>query len=148
MAVERRSVGLGKRIVFRGRDLRADDVERIQGLVDRHPQETRQDIARRVSRIFGWREPSGKWAVSACRLLLARLERRGAIRLPAPHRRGNFFERRRAATQSADDAAALVVMGATPGVLEGGAPLEVRPILPVERGAWRRDMARWHYLGD
>lgn len=148
MAGERRRVGFGKRIVFRGRDFGADNVERIQGIVDRHREETRQDIARRVSRIFGWREPSGKWAVSSCRLLLARLERRGAITLPAPRRRGNFFERRRAATESAGDAAALVVAGATPGVWEVGAPLEVRPILPVERGAWRRDMARWHYLGD
>jgi hypothetical protein len=139
---------LGKRIVFRGRDLGADDVERIQGTVDRHREETRQDIARRVSRLFGWREPSGKWAVSACRLLLARLERRGTITLPAPRRRGNFFERRRAATESADDAAAVVVTGATPGVVEVGAPLQVRPVLSVERSAWRRDMARWHYLGD
>lgn len=38
--------------------------------------------------------------------------------------------------------------GATPEVVEGGAPLEVRPVRPVERSAWRRDMARWHYLGD
>jgi len=145
VAVEGSSRRLRKRIVFRGRELRAEDIERIQGFVGRHPEETRQDIAQRVSRSFGWREPSGRWAVSACRLLLTRLERRGAIELPAPRRRGNFFERRRA-VPTAEDAAAGT--GAAPGVWERGAPLEVRPIRPVERSAWRQDMARWHYLGD
>lgn len=141
MAVEGRE-GVRKRIVFRGRELPAEDIERIQGFVGRHPEETRQDIAQRVSRSFGWRDASGKWAVSACRLLLIRLERRGAIKLPPPRRRGNFFERRRAAPLTAGDAAAVT------GVWEMGAPLEVRPIRPGERSAWRQDMARWHYLGD
>lgn len=35
-----------------------------------------------------------------------------------------------------------------PGMGEMGAALEVRPIRPVERSAWRQGMARWHYLGD
>lgn len=144
MAAERRRGGLRKRIVFRGRELGAEDIERIRGLVDRHAQETRQDMARRASRIFGWREPSGKWAVSSCRLLLARLERQGLITLPAPRRKGNFFERRRAAAPAADEGAALAMTG----VVTMGAPLEVRPVLAGERQAWRQDMARWHYLGD
>jgi len=148
VAVERRRGGLGKRIVFRGRELGGDDVERIRGIVDRHRQETRQDIARRVSRRFGWREPSGKWAVSSCRLLLARLERWGTITLPPPRRRGNFFAHRRAAAEWAADAAGVLVTDATPGGWEVGVPLEVRPVLPGERNTWRRDMMRWHYLGD
>ena len=145
MSGERARVGLGKRIVFRGRDLDRQDVERIRGVVDRHREETRQDLARRVSRTFGWRDSSGKWAVDSCRLLLVRLERRGLIALPAPRRKGNFFERRRAVAEPAHDSGQAV---AAPGVVEVGAPLLVRPILPVERSAWRLDMARRHYLGD
>ena len=141
---ERKGSGSGRRIVFRGAELRAEDVERIRGLVARHAQETRQDIARRASRLFGWREPSGKWAVSSCRLLLARLEGRQLITLPAPRRKGNFFERRRAALPSVDEGPATAVSG----VAARGAPLEVRPVRAGERQAWRQDMARWHYLGD
>jgi len=141
-------VGFGKRIVFRGRNLGAEDVERIQHIVDRHREETRQDIAQRVSRRFGWREPGGKWAVSSCRLLLARLERRALITLPAPRRKGNFFERRRAVAEFAQDAKLLGETGAAAEPGEVDAPLEVRPVLPGERNAWRQDMARWHYLGD
>jgi len=137
VAAERRRVGFGKRIVFRGRNLGADDVERIQHIVDRHPEETRQDIAQRVSRRFGWREPGGKWAVSSCRLLLARLERRGLITLPAPRRKGNFFERRRVAAESVPDAELLEGTGAAAELVEVDAPLEVRPVLPGERNAWR-----------
>ena len=141
-------MGFGKRIVFRGRNVGADDVERIQHIVDRHHEESRQDIAQRVSRRFGWREPGGKWAVSSCRLLLARLERRALITLPAPRRKGNFFERRRAAGESAQDAELLEGTGSAAELVEVDAPLEVRPVLPDERHAWRQDMARWHYLGD
>ena len=148
MAAERRRVGFGKRIVFRGRNLGADDVERIQCIVDRHREETRQEIAQRVSRRFGWREPGGKWAVSSCRLLLVRLERRALITLPAPRRTGNFFERRRAAAESAPQAGLVAETSAAAELVEVDAPLEVRPLLPGERDAWRQDMARWHYLGD
>lgn len=148
MAVVRRRAGFGKRIVFRGRSLGWDDVVRIQRIVDRHPEETRQAIAQRVSRSFGWREPSGKWAVSSCRLLLGRLERQAVITLPAPRRRGNFFERRLAAAPSAPEAEPNAASGAAAELVEVGASLEVRPVLAVERGAWRRDMVRWHYLGD
>jgi len=148
VATERRRVGFGKRIVFRGRNLGADDIERIQRIADGHREETRQDIAQRVSRRFGWREPSGKWAVSSCRLLLARLERRALITLPAPRRKGNFFERRRAAAACAQEAGLLADTGAAAELAEVDAPLEVRPVLPGERSAWRQDMARGHYLGD
>jgi len=78
---------------------------------------------------------------------LVRLERRGWITLPAPRRAGNFFERRRAADPT-HDAGTVVGTGATPALAGVGAPLVVRPLLPIERSTWRRDMARWHYLGD
>jgi len=149
VAAERRRVGVRTRIVFRGRDLGEDDFQRIRGVVDRHAEETRQDIAQRVSRLFGWREPSGRWAVSSCRLLLARMERRGLITLPTRRRKGNFYDRRRvAAEMDRDVAPAVVADGAMAERADVGAQLEVRPILPAERLAWRRDMARWHYLGD
>ena len=70
------------------------------------------------------------------------------ITLPAPRRKGNFFERRRAAAEFPQDTGRLAETGAAAELVEVDAPLEVRPVLPGERNAWRQDMARWHYLGD
>ena len=77
-----------------------------------------------------------------------KLERRALIRLPAPRRKGNFCERRRATAESVRDAGLLAETDAAAELVEVDAALEVRPVLPGERHAWRQDMARWHYLGD
>jgi hypothetical protein len=52
------------------------------------------------------------------------------------------------AAESVPDAELLEGTGAAAELVEVDAPLEVRPVLPGERNAWRQDMARWHYLGD
>jgi hypothetical protein len=77
------------------------------------------------------------------------MERRGLITLPARRRKGNFYDRRRVAADLCWELGPPVVTeGSVAELAEVGPQLEVRPILPAERRAWRRDMARWHYLGD
>ncbi|MGH8567283.1 MAG: ISAs1 family transposase [Gammaproteobacteria bacterium] len=126
---------------YGGRALSARDVRAIQRLIDDHPWHTREQIARLVCGDFDWRRPNGRWAVSSCRSLLQRLERQGALRLPALRRAGNFFERRRRVTP------ADLATPAVPKRLSGA--LVVRPLASeAGRARWHQDMARDHYLGD
>lgn len=126
-------------MVYRGTVLGARQLDALQKVTERSPRLTRQEIAERVCRQFGWRQPNGQWAVSATRLFLQRLERRGWVQLPPPRRAGNYYERR-------GSTAALAPGNAGPAAELSG-PLVVRPITRAERAAWRADLARHHYLG-
>lgn len=126
-----------------GAGLSARDVAAIQKLVDAEPWLSREAIARRVCKRFGWRQHSGHWAVRSCRNILERLERGGSLRLPPAQRRGNFIDRRRLVIPTEEAAPAAAPIGP---VLAG--PLVVRPLAgDPERRRWRIDMARHHYLG-
>lgn len=135
----------GTSLVFCGKELQAKDFRRIQKLIDSKSEPTRQQVAREVCRLFGWRRPNGTPPVRACRELLVRLERRGIIRLPPPRR----------ATR--DPSATLpriedeFLLGPTPGwngTTAHDASLDVRPIMAQELRGFRAYMHRYHYLGD
>ncbi len=126
--------------VYRGTTLRRCDFAAIQRWIDRHPPLTREAIAGAICQRFAWRQPNGQWAVSACRLFLRRMARRGWLRLPPPRRPGNFVHRRRATAGPP-----LAAPPQAPLRVEG--PLVVRPIAAAERAQWQQDMARYHDLG-
>ena len=130
----------GKRAVeYRGRILKGRDLEAVQRLIDRNPQSSRQEIAERICRQYGWRQANGQWALSGCRLLLARLERRGWLVLP-PSRRSA-----RAVPQRRRGAAAVAPSPPLSAPLRG--ELVVRPIHAAERRQWQADLEHYHYLG-
>lgn len=129
-------------MVFRGVTLGNEEWSWIQSLVDDRECRTRLDVAREVCRRFAWRQPSGAYAVDAVRLLLARCERRGLIRLPAPQRSGSVPR----STQWAEDIRLELVPGLQAINIAGR--LDVRPIAREERVGFRMHMHRYHYLGD
>ena len=129
--------------------LKAPQLARIRLVVDRGRDGSRQDLAREICRTFRWRRPNGTWAIRGARELLIRLEKAGALRLPAP--RGVQGRPRRevvetaAALLSPADPAAVAELSARSG---SGSTLLVRPIRADELLGWRAHMERFHYLGD
>jgi hypothetical protein len=136
-------------VFFRGTALDEKQWTRIRGLIARNPGRTRQELAREVCRMFGWRRPNGAWALRGARQLLVRLEERGVLRLPPP-RRAQGRPRRETVVQAAQ----LPVAGAArdsqaPAMeVDSGSSLCVRPIGADELPGWRTQMERHHYLGD
>jgi Druantia protein DruA/DDE_Tnp_1-associated/Transposase DDE domain len=142
MRQQRGAPGPGAEVAFRGVLLGAEDWAWIQRMVDDKQCRTRLEVARQVCRRFGWRQPCGAYALDAARLLLARCERRGLIRLPPPRRSVSAPR----APRWPQDVALGPIAGVEPLSLEG--PVLVRPIEAQERVGWRLHMQRYHYLGD
>jgi hypothetical protein len=69
---------------YRGRELCASDVEFIRTLVMAHPEASRRELSRKLCAAWRWQQVSGAPCDMVCRGLLLKLERAGAIRLPAP----------------------------------------------------------------
>jgi len=136
-------------VAFRGTVLDARQRARIQEVVERGQGQTRQELAREVCRLFGWRRPNGAWAVRSARQLLVRLEEAGAIHLPEPRRAQGRPHR-----EVVETAAALVRCAGSPAAAEpasrrrAGSLLLMRPIRADELLDWRAHMERFHYLGD
>lgn len=132
-------------LVFCGMELKAKDFRRIQKLIDSKFKPTRQQIAREVCRVFGWRRPNGAPPVRACRELLVRMERMDILRLPPPRRA------KRGAAPTLPHLEEEFLLGPTPGwtgTTAHNAPLEVRPTMAQELRGFRAYMHRYHYLGD
>lgn len=136
-------------VTFRGTVLDARRLKRIRELVEAEHGLTRQALAREVCRRFGWRRPSGAWAIRSARDLLVRLERMGIIDLPAA-RRAQGRPRREAIETAALDLNCENVGGEPKPAVQNDASmvLVVRPIRAEERLVWRAHMERFHYLGD
>jgi hypothetical protein len=142
---QRGTTGIAGELVYRGVRLGAEQWGWVEQRVDENPRLTRLELAREVCKHFGWRRADGLPAVDATRLLLARSERRGLVRLPAARRRAVSGAMARGAQLPTD-----VPLGPTPGAeppCVSGALL-VRPIAREERLGWRVHMQRHHYLGD
>jgi len=134
--------------VFRGTRLDARRLAKIARLVEGGQGRTRQDLAREVCRMFGWRRPDGTLAIRGARQLLLRLDQAGVIHLPAPRRP----QGRPRHAPVAEAAALLECTGMPeplpPAARSSGAVLVVRPIREAELLSWRAHMERFHYLGD
>lgn len=134
----------GRVIRYRGTVLESRDLQRIRQLIHRYRDRTRVAIARRVCAHLKWYRLNGDLAEQTCADLLRRLHVRGLIRLPPPRR---VFK-----TRARGSIAELTVSAPWPDLQAGspfgqGGELEVRPIKPEERQAWRSHVAQHHYLG-
>ena len=137
------------RIVFRGKELNARQRARIQEVIKEGKGLARQELAREVCRVFHWRRDNGTWAIRSVSTLLARLEKAGVIRLPAPRHVPARRSREAVVAAAALLSPANVPAAANPLRLEGlGTRLVVRPIGPKESLVFRAHIERYHYLGD
>jgi len=131
------------RISYRGTILGSRQLGQIQRVVDRlGNDQRREDFADAVCKAFAWRRADGRLATASCRLLLARLERRGLLRLPESRRAAGSGR----AGKWLGHLAAEPVATLSAEQLVG--PLVVRPIVESERFWWRAHMDRYHYLGN
>ena len=71
-------------IVVQGRDLSAEDIGQMQGLLAEHPDWGRTRLSEELCRRWDWRNARGRIKDMAARTLLLKLERSGHIRLPGP----------------------------------------------------------------
>lgn len=137
MAAGRRLFSVPSRITYRGTTLGRNALGQIRRVVGGAKGRSRHEIARRVCRIFGWRQRTGELAVESCRHLLGTLEHRGLIELPALRaRRGTSARRPRDGEIRAFEVPPPECRG-----------LVVRPARLAERGSFRALMDQHHYLG-
>jgi hypothetical protein len=130
-------------IVVQGRALDEAQLQRIQALVEGNPDWSRRRLADALVQSWNWRNAAGRLKDMSCRRMLARLEAKGLVRLPA---------RRRVSPKRKAKGIAAV-----PGVdqREVVAPLaEVQPVSLEQVGYGTATtalfdylLAKYHYLG-
>jgi hypothetical protein len=128
---------------FRQTRLVEEDFAWLQAAVDDGGR--LQDVAMRACRRFGWTRPDGRLPISACSIMLRRLEERGKLRLAAPPRQFSGA----ACHPDTDRRTFLQALGTVPGMVEcqPSGPLTVRPIAADERDGFLLHLQRYHYLG-
>ena len=118
-----------------------DDVAFIRDVRTRHPEWTRQALARHLCQVWDWRSADGSFRLRACRDLLKRLAAKGHCTLPAPRHAPGWHRPVPAPPPGPEWAPA-------PGVERLPlAALRVRPVRQDERPPWRTLLAQHHYLG-
>jgi hypothetical protein len=68
---------------YRGRDISSADVAFLKQFIAEHPSLSRWSLSRRLCEAWQWKQPNGTLCDAVCRGLLLKLERDGAIELPA-----------------------------------------------------------------
>ena len=69
---------------FRGRDIRASDIEFLREFIASHPALSRRALSARVCEAWNWVQPNGQLRDMLCRSLMLKLHRAGHLELPAP----------------------------------------------------------------
>ncbi len=130
-------------IVVQGRALDEAQLQAIQALVDGNPSWSRRRLADALVQGWDWRNAAGRLKDMSCRRMLARLEAKGLVRLPARRR---VSPKRKAK-----------VIAAVPGVDQSewvALLAEVQPLSLEQVGygtattaLFDHLLARYHYLG-
>lgn len=69
-------------LMYRGREIRPEDILYIRALIERHPNESRRKLSARLCEAWQWRQSNGALRDMVCRGMLLMLERAGQIALP------------------------------------------------------------------
>jgi hypothetical protein len=69
---------------YRGREIRASDLQVIRRIISAHPEASRRFISKEVCRAWNWRQTNGTTKDMVCRSLLLLLQSEGRIKLPPP----------------------------------------------------------------
>ena len=130
-------------MVVQGRELSAEDIGLIQGLLAEHREWGRTRLSEELCCLWDWRNAQGRIKDMAARMLLLKLERGGHIELP---------ERRRPSSNGLRNRRARPVDHATAPIC--GALRDLRPLAVsvVESGSqdlrlFNCLLGRYHYLG-
>jgi len=130
-------------MVIQGRNITADQIGLIRGLMAVHCDWGRTRLSEELCRLWDWRNAQGRIKDMAARTLLLKLERRGLIKLPARQRpSSNEFRNRRVP---------LVDHASRPirGSLDDLRPLSVSIVAPGSPDVrlFKSLLAQYHYLG-
>jgi len=130
-------------VVVQGRELSAQDIGLIQGLLAEHPDWGRTRLSEELCRRWDWRNARGRIKDMAARTLLLKLERAGHMRLPPRQRpSSNGFRNRRVPVVAP-------VAGTIHGALRDLRPLSVSVAGPAsdDLRLFNGLLAGHHYLG-
>ena len=130
-------------LVVQGRELTAEDIVEMQGLLAEHPQWGRSRLSQELCRLWDWRNALGRPKDMAARTLLLKLERSGHIQLPP---------RQRPSPNGLRNRLLPVITPATEpihGLLPDLRPLAVSIVAPAsaDRRLFDGLLAGYHYLG-
>ena len=130
-------------MVTQGRELRAADIDLIQGLMAEHPDWGRTRLSEALCRRWDWRNAQGRFKDMAARTLLLKLERGGLIRLP---------RRQRPSSNGLRNRQAPLVAHATEPIRDALGDLRPLRLSVVESGSadlqlFNCLLRRYHYLG-
>ncbi len=105
---------------FRGREIRAAEVEFLRRLIAENPGLSRYRLSVRVCAAWNWVQPNGHPRDMVCRSLMLRLHRAGHIQLPEPKRKlaNNAILHRRVREVPAVDQTPITSSLAALGALE------------------------------
>ena len=128
---------------MQGRELRAADIDLIQGLLAEHPDWGRTRLSEALCRRWDWRNAQGRFKDMAARTLLLKLERGGLIRLP---------RRQRPSSNGLRNRQAPLVAHATEPIRDALGDLRPLRLSVVESGSadlqlFNCLLRRYHYLG-
>ena len=130
-------------MVVQGRELSAEDIGQMQGLMAAHPDWCRSRLSQELCRLWDWRNANGLLKDMAARTLLLKLERSGYIQLPARQRPSSNGFRNRSVP--------VVAPASEPirGVLGDLQPLSAYVVAPVsaDMHLFNGLLAGHHYLG-
>jgi len=129
--------------VILGRRVGPEELALVRDLLGSHPDWHRTQLSRELCRRWGWCNAAGQPRDMACRTLLLRLERSGAIRLPA--RRGPSVNDRR----NRNPAPVAYDQEAIEGALGSLQPIRMEPLEArhPDQALFRLLLHRHHYLG-
>lgn len=129
---------------FRGREIRAEDVEFLRRLIAENPGLSRYRLSVLVCAAWNWVQPNGHPRDMVCRSLMLRLHRAGHIQLPAPKSTGtnNAILHRRVREVAKVDSTVFA------GTLASLGPLEIRQVRRAEgEDLFAHLLQAHHYLG-
>ena len=126
-----------------GQEITEEIIARIQEIIDRQPDLSRVQLSRRICQQLGWQSLNGRLQEVSCRVVLLKLERRGAIQLPEAAPFPALVPPKEAEAETTE----RVEVEAT---LREVQPLELIRIESAdseESRRWKELMNRYHYLG-
>jgi len=125
---------------YSGREFTAEEIQRIDQLIEQSPRSLRAELSRLSCQLLGWVKPDGGLKDMSCRVAMLRMHEDGLITLPAA-RAANFTPR-------------LDPTPATDPEPEITQPVDQLPALEfhpvIERRdsrLWNEYIERYHYLG-
>lgn len=132
-------------MVVEGLEFSGELLDRISQEVATHPEISRTRLSQQVCEWAGWKSANGKWREMSCRVALRELERRGALRLPAPKR---VMPQRHGERPDHEEAGDFPQVHGPLAQVQGLRLVAVSAASPELCAVWNRMMDRHHYLGS